>query len=691
MYKRIYVPVDNSDHSNMAIDVGIKIAKEFGGKVIGSHAYAAKMHDKRFKQMESGLPEEYHDEKELERQRKIHDSLITRGLIIITDCYLDVIDEKCKSANLSFERKSLEGRNFEVLAEDINQEKYDLVVMGALGVGAVRDSIIGSVCERVIRRTRDSDTLVIKDLEPLGENRKIVAAVDGSPQSFGGLKTALALGKALNMPVEAISAFDPYFHYAMFNSIADVLSEEAGKVFRFKEQEKLHEEIIDSGLAKIYQAHLDISVDEAEKEGIKIKTTLLDGKPFDRIMQYVRREKPWLVVIGRIGVHSDGTMDMGSNTENLLRLLPCNVLISNRTFVPAVDTTAMYTIAWTEEAAKRMEKVPSFARGVAKTAIHRYAIEKGHSIISNDVVDVAMGHLLPPEAVAAMKGMGKTLDEQGIDRNKMTASDDVVKDLMSDQGAQVMGLMGDTASASSGDNVLNPQERIELDYWVCSNCGHLAKGTQPVKCPICPAEGSAFNLIDKTIMLAAAKSEGNIDVEIAYDDVVIEWTSEAKERLKSVPSGYLRRRTKAIIGKSARKMGIKTITAGFAGKIIIEYANEGSWKEEMLGSNEEKITAPPPEFEWTRDAKLRLEKAPVGFMRDCTQTMIENHARSIGVNAITLEIADEGIEQAKTTMEEAVKDPSKMDEILRNLIPNKTSNGNGQAVASSATSKSSAE
>ena len=41
-------------------------------------------------------------------------------------------------------------------------------------------------------------------------------AVDGSPYSFGGLMTGLQLGKALNMPVEAISAFDPYFHYAAF-------------------------------------------------------------------------------------------------------------------------------------------------------------------------------------------------------------------------------------------------------------------------------------------------------------------------------------------------------------------------------------------------------------------------------------------------------------------------------------------
>lgn len=93
MYKTIYIPVDNSDHSNTAVDVGVELAKTYGSKIVGSHVYAAKMHDKRFKQMEAGLPEEYHDEKELDRQRQIHDSLITRGLQIITDSYLDYVDK----------------------------------------------------------------------------------------------------------------------------------------------------------------------------------------------------------------------------------------------------------------------------------------------------------------------------------------------------------------------------------------------------------------------------------------------------------------------------------------------------------------------------------------------------------------------------------------------------------------------
>ena len=37
------------------------------------------MHDYRFKQMEFTLPEEYLEEPELHRQRKIHDSLILHG------------------------------------------------------------------------------------------------------------------------------------------------------------------------------------------------------------------------------------------------------------------------------------------------------------------------------------------------------------------------------------------------------------------------------------------------------------------------------------------------------------------------------------------------------------------------------------------------------------------------------------
>lgn len=699
MYKTIYVPVDNSDHSNTAVDIGVHFAKAFGSKIVGSHVYAAKMHDKRFKQMEAGLPEEYHDEKELDRQRQIHDSLITRGLQIITDSYLDYVDKKCAENNLPIERRSLEGRNWKVLAEDINSNAYDLVIMGALGVGAVKDSVIGSNTERVLRRVRNSDMLIVKQTQPMTSGR-IVVAVDGSPYSFGGLMTGLALGKAFNMPVEAISAFDPYFHYAAFHSISGVLNEEAGKVFRFKEQEKLHEEIIDSGLAKIYQSHLDICREIAQAEQTDVKTTLLDGKAFEKIIQYVRKDIPALLIVGRIGVHSDEDMDIGSNTENLLRAAPCNILVSNRKYVPPIDTLAEYTIAWTEEALRRMEKIPIFARGVAKTAIHRYAIEKGHTIISNTVVDTAIGHILPKGAMDAMRALGGSLEAAGIDRDKMQADESVAKDLM---GSTLSGMMTEIVEEKPkvSEATQGYLDRMNQNYFVCDGCGYIGKGETPVKCPVCAAGGDRFKLVDKTIFESAANAEGALETDLSYDDVPMQWTKDAKEGIRAVPAGFQRRRAKAKIEKTARKLGMTTITLEYAAPIIQEaaaedytpiFANKGTGASteaqatvaaatngtngaaashenghENGNGQTAEAAAPASPYTWSPDAQARLERAPEGFMRECTRALIEKHAEKIGVTTITAEVANEGIEQAKDYMADAMKTGN-----LKDMIANLT-------------------
>ncbi len=663
MYKSIYIPVDNSDYSNTAIDIGVMLARQFGAKVIGSHAYAAKLHDRRFKQMEAGLPEEYHDEKELERQRKIHDSLITRGLEIITDSYLDVVGDKCREGNLPLERRSLEGKNYKVIVDDIVAGGYDLVILGALGVGAVKESMIGSVTERTIRRVRKSDIFVVKDTQasPPG---KIVVAVDGSHYSFGGFKTALALAKAYGVAVDVVSAFDPYFHYAMFNSIAGVLSEEAGKVFRFKEQEKLHEEVIDSGLAKIYQSHLEICQKVAEAEGMVVKTSLLDGKPFEKVLQYVNKEKPWLLVVGRIGVHSDEEMDIGSNSENLIRMARCNVLVSNQKYIPPIDAIAEYTVAWTEEASKRMERVPVFARGMAKTAVYRYAIEKGYTIVSNSVVDAAMGEILPKSAIEAMKNMGRMLDEKGIDRNKMTASDSVAETLGSGGIAgmmtQIVGTSEDAARAAFYD------EKAKLDFYICGGCGYTAKGDKPVACPICAAEGSAFQFLDKSIFEAAAAAEGGLEREVGYDGVPLAWTEEAKNALRKVPAGFERRRAKARVEKTARKMGFQTISKEFAVRMI-----EGADEAVEMGAKSVAavtLSAPKtPAFSWSVDATERIERVPVGFMRDATRQHIENHAYASGVSHITLDVAEGGIKKATDEMESVLSGATSLEDIKKRL------------------------
>jgi nucleotide-binding universal stress UspA family protein/rubrerythrin len=673
MYQSIYIPADNSDYSNTAIDIGVMMARQFGARVIGSHAYAAKLHDKRFKQMEAGLPEEYHDETELERQRKIHDSLITRGLEIITDSYIDVIEQKCNEGNIPLERRALEGKNFKVLVEDIVQNGYDLVVMGVLGVGAVKESVIGSVTERTIRRVRKSDIFVVKETKWEKPTGKIVVAVDGSHYSFGGFKTALELAKAFDLQVEVVSAFDPYFHYAMFNSISGVLSEEAGKVFRFKEQEKLHEEVIDSGLAKIYQSHLEICESIAKDEGMTVKTALLDGKPFEKVLQYVKKEKPWLLIVGRIGVHSDEDMDVGSNSENLIRMAPGNVLVSNRKFIPPIDALAEYTVAWTEEASKRMERVPVFARGMAKTAVYRYALEKGHTIISNTVVDAAIGEILPKGAMDAMRAMGASLDEKGIDRNKMVASDGVVETLKS---GGMAGMMTQIVGNVDPEKAAFYEEKSKLDFHICSGCGYTARGEKPVRCPVCMAEGTAFQYLDKSIFEAAAKAEGGITQEVGYDGVPLDWTEEAKNIIRKVPAGFERRRAKAKTEKTARKMGFTTITKEFAVRMI---EGNGEHDEEALKMTSQTLIGPsvgathasplpsPVATTWTEEAQERLSRVPVGFMRDATKQHIEQYSFAEKISHITLEVAEAGIKKATEEMEAVLSGAVSIEDIKQRL------------------------
>ncbi len=505
MYRHIYVPMDNSDHSNRAIDLAVELGKAFSARLTGCHVYAARLHDYRFKQMEYTLPEEYKDEAELERQRRIHDSLIAMGLQLISDSYLDVLAQKAEAAVLPFERKMFDGKHYKVLIEDAKSSDYDLVIIGALGMGAVKDSQLGSVTERFVRKVT-TDTLVVKT-DPLsapgtraeGVGGAIVVGLDGSPQSFNGLKLGIALSKALQCPVEAVAVYDPYLHYAMFNSIVGVLSEKASKIFRFKEQEQLHEEIIDTGLAKIYQSHLEIGRKLAVEDGVDLGITLLDGKCFEKILQYCRTKRPWLLILGRVGVHSDeNESDLGSNTENLLRLAPCHVLLTGGKFYPPLDVKAEEIISWTEEAEARMGRVPPQVKGVARTALLRYAIEQGHTVITSKVIDEAMAIFMPTRMAERMQILAEDL--------------------------AVAKLRAENQPATA----------------ICSICGYTVKGPNPVvRCPVCKAEADKFQLIDKAVVEALAVQEGGVEEEEPLPGIPVKWAADAREGLREVTDAYL--------------------------------------------------------------------------------------------------------------------------------------------------------
>ncbi|HET6341086.1 MAG TPA: universal stress protein, partial [Gemmatimonadota bacterium] len=327
MYREILVPVDNSEHSDWAVDRAIELCRRSGGRITGNHVYAARLHDVRFRQLETGLPARFQTPEEIRRQRKIHDKLIEKGLQLISDSFLDQVEKRGRAAGVHITRQLLEGIHFEELTREANrgagqlpsligfdpliagkydggdtvrsdvrvgengrllaeegdgEEKlagtsdrsYDLVAIGAHGLGRQPFSQLGGVVGRSIRGI-EKDVLILRDGAPLEDGRWLVC-VDGSAYSYKAMRVALEMAREFSARLFVCSAFDVEYHHVVFHNIKDVLSVQASKVFKFEEQEELHNNIIDKGLLRLCQANIKrAEVMASDYPDVEIETQIL--------------------------------------------------------------------------------------------------------------------------------------------------------------------------------------------------------------------------------------------------------------------------------------------------------------------------------------------------------------------------------------------------------------------------------
>jgi len=446
VYREIFVPVDNSQHSDWAVARAIELARRSGGRLTGNHVYAARLHDVRFRQLETGLPAQFQTPDEIKRQRKIHDKLIEKGLQLIADSFLDEFGKKCAAAGVGITRQLLEGINYEEIVNEVNRgagrlpgligfdpnraagydggaktrgdvkvgangrlvaededqaarlvgssgRQYDLLAIGAHGLGRQPYSQLGGVVSRVLRGI-ERDVLLVRDDRPLQGGRFLVC-VDGSSYSYMAMRAALELAQQFGASLYVCSAFDVEYHHVVFHNIKDVLSVQASKVFKFEEQEELHNNIIDKGLLKLCQANLKrAEVMAGQYPGVPLKTQILVGKPFQVVLQWAAEIEPTLLVLARHGAHRIEGTDLGSQAENLVRLATCNVLLVGTVGVrpediPWIEEDGQAGLPWAPDAEVRILRVPPFAQGIARRAVEEYVLE--HTL--KDSLPVANGQL----------------------------------------------------------------------------------------------------------------------------------------------------------------------------------------------------------------------------------------------------------------------------------------------------------
>ncbi|RHX83128.1 universal stress protein [Leptospira stimsonii] len=140
LIKKILVPVDGSESSKKALEMGIALAKASGGsltilEVVEEFGPLPGYYEK--------APEGKDRVKWISEQRfeKIH----------------SILDE---SPEIKWDRLVLEGYPADTIVETAAKGKYDMIVIGSRGLSAVGRFLVGSVSDRIVHHAPCSVTVV---------------------------------------------------------------------------------------------------------------------------------------------------------------------------------------------------------------------------------------------------------------------------------------------------------------------------------------------------------------------------------------------------------------------------------------------------------------------------------------------------------------------------------------------------
>lgn len=403
MYDRILVALDGSKSSRHAGEAAIVLATAMGSSVTACHIYGVDIHRHRFIDMEPGLPANYQQKETLSELRTAHDRLIREGFLALSAGYVDDFMNSARNAGIAAESVAFEGRSYTGILHLAKTRRCDLICLGADGLGAIGNGMLGGTTTRVLY-SAPCDVLIARN-EP--SNRMILTGVDGSPEALKSVAIAVKLGAAMRKEVRMVAAYDPDFHTQVFGAVAESLSPERQKETGLIDQEKLHDEIINDGLGKLYTDFLNEAVQRFNNEDVDVTTSLVTGKAYHALDTQARNLDADLIVISRHGHHREPSSHLGSNAEGLLRTTSTNVLLVGGIEDKLSDSKSMSrikeigrpesTLTWDSDAETRLQRVPSFVRSMAKRAVENSVRKSGKKRVSADDFD----------SVAAQFGMGR--------------------------------------------------------------------------------------------------------------------------------------------------------------------------------------------------------------------------------------------------------------------------------------------
>ncbi len=300
--------------------------------------------------------------------------------------------------------------------------------------------------------------------------------------------------------------------------------------------------------------------------------------------------------------------------------------------------TALPEITWTDEALQRMERAPSFLRGMVKRLAEKKARELGYPVITGEILDQFKSQMMGGMGGAA--GMAAAADDMASGRLPWTAAAKERLELVPEFMRGMIRQIAEERAREGGHMEVN----IDL-YEKVEALGDIQEATRP---SMEWTEGAQARLQDKirnsppiamdfvsqmlrrdTEDLAREKGLSRIDEAVLVQlwdapQERVAWSDEAWKRLQTSPD-FVRSGIRKAAERRARKLGLKEIDS----EHLTTFRNEAMMKAvkriRSFGYNQLTFDAFDTALEKTKrlkgneQAEKRLEEIREHFNNPATQ------------------------------------------------------------------------
>ena len=296
-FNRIICATDFSDFSNRTVNYGLALAKEFDSKIYVCHVIdlSSVAIYGEFQLDPVGLQDR-----------------------IMKDAG-DQLEELISKQHKAWEPLITVGHAADEISRIVEERDVDLVITATRGRSGLKRLILGSVTERLMR-TLTCPLLVIHspDKEPATTDdqevkiESILVGCDFSPDSGVAFEHSLSLAQEFQSELHLTHVVETSIYQQLHKTETHI-------------EEEIQQEIHDRLLQKLQDM-----VPEEARNWCKPHTSLLDGHPYEEIVNYAEAQSIDMIVLGTRGHGLVKSMLVGSTTDRVVRRAPCPVLSVSR-------------------------------------------------------------------------------------------------------------------------------------------------------------------------------------------------------------------------------------------------------------------------------------------------------------------------------------------------------------------------